>query len=165
MSRIDDGRLPDVIREVAAPLASALGAELLEVAAVKGGKGRRLVRLVVSSELPDDDLTTEPDPGLDVETIAALSRGVGDAVDDLDTGAYTLEVTSPGADRPMTTARDFARAVGRDVRLVKGGSDEPGEITGTITAAWSDGLTIEVAGEEIEVPLDVVDHGKVVLPW
>lgn len=167
MARIDDGQLPEAIHELAAPLADALGAELLDVV-VKGQKGRRLVRLVVAAALPPGQLTTSPDPGLDVETIATLSRRVDDALEerDLVAGAYTLEVTSPGADRPLRRASDFARNVGRDVRVVRG-EDVPGprELTGTVVAVDTDRVTLEVDGDKVEVPMRDVDHGKVVLPW
>ena len=167
MARIDDGQLPEVIRAFASPLAEALGAELLDVV-VKGQKGRRLVRLVVASALPPDTVATDPDPGVDVDAIATLSRQVGDVLDerDLIVGSYTLEVTSPGADRPLTSASDFARNVGRDVRVVRDAdTDGPRELIGTVLAVRADGVTLEVDGAEVQVPIGEVDHGKVVLPW
>lgn len=167
MARIDDGQLPEVIRGFASPLAEALGAELLDVV-VKGQKGRRLVRLVVASALPPDTVATDPDAGVDVDAIATLSRQVGDVLDerDLIVGSYTLEVTSPGADRPLTSASDFARNVGRDVRVVRDAdTDGPRELIGTVLAVRADGVTLEVDGAEVQVPIGEVDHGKVVLPW
>lgn len=156
MARIDDGQLPAAVEELVAPMADQLGAELLEVE-VKGQKGRRLVRII--ADHPD---------GLDVDHIATLSREVGDALEsrDLIAGSYTLEVTSPGADRPLRRGRDFERNVGREVRVVRTADAKgPRELTGEVVAATDDDVTLTIEQAEIILPLAEVDHGKVVLPW
>lgn len=58
--------------------------------------------------------------GLDLDSIAALSRSASellDAVDSTNTSPYVLEVTSPGVDRPLTSEKHFRRARGRKVEL------------------------------------------------
>lgn len=146
--------LPGRIAALAGPLAEVEQVELLDVE-VKGQRGNRIVRL-----------TADADGGLDIDRIAALSRSVGDAIDDLIEGAYTLEVTSPGADRPLRTARDFARNVGRDVRVQRtAGSDGPGEVVGKLVDASDESITLNVKGRSTTVALEEIDHGKVVLPW
>ncbi|GGI06520.1 ribosome maturation factor RimP [Egicoccus halophilus] len=156
MATTDEARLPERVRELASPLADDLDVELVDVE-VKGSGTRRLVRLVADAE-----------GGLDVDVIAALSRRVGSALDerDLIPSSYTLEVTSPGVDRPLRRPRDFARNVGREVRLVRE-QDAPGdrEVTGTVVVADDSSVTLEVDGDEVVVPLADIDHGKVVLPW
>jgi ribosome maturation factor RimP len=156
MARSDSAQLPAAIHDLVTPLASELDAELLDVE-VKGQQGRRVVRLIVDA-----------DGGLDIDVIAKLSRRAGDALDEQDVvpGSYTLEVTSPGADRPLRQPRDFARNTGRDVRVLrKEDLEGPRELTGTVVAATADGVTLQLDGDEVTVPLDEVDHGKVVLPW
>ena len=66
------------------------------------------VRLVVA----------DGDDGLDLDTIAALSRTASELLDGLDTPPYVLEVTSPGVDRPLTTPTHFRRARGRRVEIM-----------------------------------------------
>jgi ribosome maturation factor RimP len=144
------------VRDVVAPAVDAAGVDLLDVE-VKGQRGSRVVRLVADA-----------DGGLDLDTIATLSREAGDRLDETDVvpGRYTLEVTSPGADRPLRTARDFARNVGRDVRLqLADAADGPGELTGALVGVDDDHLELEVEGAPRRVPLVDVDHGTVVLPW
>jgi ribosome maturation factor RimP len=156
MERIEDGQLPAVIHDLVAPLAEGLDAELLDVE-VKGQRGRRVVRLIADA-----------DGGLDIDVIAKLSRRAGDVLDETDVvaGSYTLEVSSPGVDRPLRRPREFARNVGRDVRVVRRDeADEPGELTGMLVEVTDDALTLRVADDEVTVPLDDVEHGKVVLPW
>jgi ribosome maturation factor RimP len=154
-----DDALPAEVRQLAAPLADDLGVDVLDVE-VKGQRGRRLVKLVADAR--------DQGAGLDVDTIATLSRQIGDALDEHDVipGRYTLEVTSPGVNRPLREGRDFARNVGRQVRLLrKEGLDDPLEVTGTVLAVDELELRLEVDGVERRVPLDEVAHGKVVLPW
>jgi ribosome maturation factor RimP len=156
MARTDDGQLPAAVQDLVAPLAAELDAELLDVE-VKGQRERRLVRLVADAE-----------GGLDIDVIAKLSRRAGDALDEVDLipGSYTLEVTSPGADRPLRRARDFARNTGRDVRVLrKEDADGPHEVTGTVVDVTDDAVTLQQDDGEVTVPLDEVDHGKVILPW
>jgi ribosome maturation factor RimP len=156
MARTDDGQLPAAVQDLVAPLAAELDAELLDVE-VKGQRERRLVRLVADAE-----------GGLDIDVIAKLSRRAGDALDEVDLipGSYTLEVTSPGADRPLRLARDFARNTGRDVRVLrKEDADGPREVTGTVVDVTDDAVTLQQDDAEVTVPLDEVDHGKVILPW
>lgn len=156
MARTDETQLPQQIQELAAPLAAELGVDLVDVE-VKGQGNRRLVRLVADAE-----------GGLDIDVIAALSRKVGGALDerDLVPSSYTLEVTSPGVDRPLRRPRDFARNVGRDIRVVRV-EDAAGdhEVTGTVVAADEGSVTLDVDGTEVVIALREIDHGKVVLPW
>ena len=156
MARISDAELPARLHELAAPLAAELGLELDEVE-VRGQRGSRKVRLI--ADAPD---------GLDVEAVAALSRRVGEQLDeqDLIAGSYTLEVSSPGADRPLRRPRDFARNIGREVRVVRREDAEGArETTGTVSAVDDDEITLQADRAEVTIPLREIDHGKVVLPW
>jgi ribosome maturation factor RimP len=147
-----ESALHDAIVELAAPIVRAAGADLEEVE-LRGQRGSRLVRIVV-----------DRDGGIDVDLITALSRDLGDALDaeNVVEGRYTLEVSSPGATRPLRTGRDFDRNRGRPVRVSRRGRPE---LTGTVITADDRAVTLEVDGEQLAVPLDEVDHGRVVLPW
>jgi ribosome maturation factor RimP len=156
MARISDAELPARIHEIAAPLAADLGLELEEVD-VRGQRGSRKVRLVAYA-----------DDGLDVDRIARLSRTVGEALDEQDVvaGSYTLEVSSPGADRPLRRPRDFVRNAGREVRVThRGDGDETRETVGVVERADEDELRLRVDGADVAIPFGDVEHGKVVLPW
>ncbi len=160
MARHDDGRLPALVRDLAVPIADELGVTVLDVE-FGGPRSRPLVRIIADVAEP-----TSPE-GLDVDAVATLSRRLSDALDehDLFPGPFTLEVSSPGADRPLTDVRDFQRNLGRDVRLTRVDDDAETEITGRLVDADDAGVTIEVDGEDLHVALADVDHGKVVLPW
>lgn len=159
MAETDD--LSATVRDLAAPIASRLGLELLDVA-VKGPRGRRLVRL--TADLDDPDAEGE----VDVDTIATLSRELESALDDADPipGRYTLEVTSPGIDRPLSSPRDFRRNIGRDVRVDRRvHPDAHEQATGRLLSVSDDSLTLDIGDSELVVALDEVERAHVVLPW
>lgn len=147
-----DDALVAELREITDPIVTDDGADLVEII-VKGHPGSRVVRVVVDAE-----------GGVDVERIARLARAIGTAFDDLDpiSGRYTLQVTSPGVDRPLVTARDFARNVGRPVHITP---DEGEAVDGVVVAAGGGAVTLEVDGEHVEVPLGQVRDARVKLPW
>lgn len=159
MGQAEPAGLAEVIRELATPLAAGAGVDLEDVV-VKGSRGSRVVRVVVDA-----------DAGVDVATCARLSRALEELMDtrELFEASYTLQVTSPGADRPLRSGRDFRRNAGRPVRIAHAarGRDHPptGEIQGVVVTADDTTVTLEVDGEQVQVPLTEVAHGKVVLPW
>jgi ribosome maturation factor RimP len=154
--------LAERLTALVGPVVEAHEVELVEVE-VKGQKGSRVVRVI-----------TDTDDGVDIDVVATISRQVGDILDedeDLIDGNYTLEVSSPGVDRPLTTARQLARHVGRDLRVVRTRDaidrGEKGEVTGRLSEMTDDDqLLLRVdKGRELRIPLGDVDHAKVVLPW
>ncbi|ORA07451.1 ribosome maturation factor RimP [Mycobacterium arosiense] len=100
------------------------------------------------------------DNGLDLDTAATLSRSASALLDGLDTidDRYVLEVSSPGVDRPLTSAKHFRRARGRkvDVALSDGST-----LTGRVGETGDDAVALVVrAGRDLtvrEIPLgDIV---------
>jgi len=146
--RRDD--LPAQLVTAVRPIAEDHGLDLVDVE-VTGPPNRRVVRLI-----------TDAEGGLDVDRIAALSRAVGDVVDDLVPTSYTLEVTSPGTDRPLTTPRDFLRNHGRDVRIQRDGADD---VTGQVVEVSDDAVHLDVDGDIVAVDLADITDARVVLPW
>ncbi|AJE81949.1 MULTISPECIES: ribosome maturation factor RimP [Streptomyces] len=122
------------LRELLEPLVTSKDLDLEEITVTPAGK-RRVLRIVVDS-----------DEGVLLDTCAELSREISDRLDADDAmgqGEYVLEVTSPGADRPLTEHRHYVRATGR---LVKFQLAEGGELTARILTADRDGLDLEVPG-------------------
>ncbi len=138
------------VRGVVESHVTAAEAELVDVE-IKGQKGSRTVRLLC-----------DRDGGLDIDVITRISRSIGDDLNDVVPGRFTLEVTSPGATRPLKTGRDFRRNIGREVRVQRLGQSE---LSGTVVGADDDTLTLDVDGNETTIDIADVSHGKVVLPW
>jgi ribosome maturation factor RimP len=108
----------------------------LEDIDVRPAGRRTLVRVVVDA-----------DDGVGLDDIAALSRRVSAELDQRDAvlgGPYTLEVTSPGVDRPLTAPRHWRRA---RLRLVEVEPHEGGTFTGRVGDAAEDAVVLLVDGE------------------
>jgi ribosome maturation factor RimP len=110
--------------------------------------------------------------GVTVDQCASLSRKIGDFLDteDLIPGRYTLQVSSPGLDRPLVCGADFKRKIGEKVRLlVKQKVGGRMELVGKIKDFEGDNLhlTVESAasgpdeGEEEIIPLMKVAKGQI----
>lgn len=129
--------LSDRLRELIEPLVSSQELDLEEVTVTPAGK-RRVLRVVVDS-----------DDGVQLDTCADLSRTVSACLDETDVmgeGEYVLEVTSPGADRPLSEYRHFVRATGRLVKFHLTPDAGAEELVARIEAVDEDGLDLEVPG-------------------
>lgn len=134
----------------------AQGADLEEVDTAPAGRRTR-IRVIVDA-----------DGGLDLDAIARISQAVSAALDDpgqagaaldaLTPGPYTLEVSSPGVDRPLTVPRHWRRNIGRlvDIDFVDGS-----ETTGRIREVGESDAVIDVAGEQRTVTWDQVSRATI----
>jgi ribosome maturation factor RimP len=121
------------------PAVSENGFDLEDVTVSPAGK-RRVVRVVI-----------DRDGGVDLDDVADVARAVSDLLDEAETkepdllgGAYVLEVTSPGVDRPLTEPRHWRRAEGRLVKAVL--ADET--VTGRVVRTTETDVTLDVGGTE-----------------
>jgi ribosome maturation factor RimP len=132
---VDEDRIADVIQ----PVVAAAGMDLESVRVTAAGR-RRLLRVVVDS-----------DRGVSLDDAAAVSRELSAALDTVAVMGdfpYTLEVSSPGVDRPLTDPRHWRRAVGRLVRVAVTDSGGARAVSGRISAADADGVTLDVEGDQ-----------------
>lgn len=140
--------LPDRLAEVLEPTVAPLGLDLEAVELSNAGR-RRLLRVIVDADV-DQDATT----GLTLDRLAEATRVVSQALDVSDAmgeQAYTLEVTSPGVDRPLTAPRHWRRNVGRKVAVTA--SDQTRR-TGRIRTVGEESVTLDVGGTEVEMRYD-----------
>ncbi|HYB16648.1 MAG TPA: ribosome maturation factor RimP [Streptosporangiaceae bacterium] len=125
--------------DVIGPVVTAAGMDLESVRVTAAGR-RRLLRVVVDS-----------DRGVSLDDAAAVSRDLSAALDTVAVMGdfpYTLEVSSPGVDRPLTDSRHWRRAVGRLVQVTVTDSAGSGPVSGRIVAADADGVTLDVEGDQ-----------------
>lgn len=123
------------LRELLEPLVSSKELDLEEIEVTSVGR-KRVLRVVIDS-----------DDGVDLDQIAEISREISEKLDESDAmgdGEYTLEVGSPGAERPLTEHRHYLRAVGRlaKFQLTEGGD----ELIARILQVDAEGVDLEVPG-------------------
>ncbi|WP_405998173.1 ribosome maturation factor RimP [Streptomyces sp. NBC_00829] len=147
------------LRGLLEPLVSAADLDLEEIEVSRAGK-RRMLRIIVDS-----------DEGATLDACAELSRTISEKLDESDAmgeGEYVLEVSSPGADRPLTEHRHYVRATGR---LVKLQLQEGEELVARILAVDDEGLDLEVPGVKgrkptaRRVPFDQIAKARVELEF
>jgi ribosome maturation factor RimP len=146
----------DALVGALAPTIEGLGYELLGVER-QSSAGGTLVRLYIDS-----------DAGIGVEDCERVSRQVSDVIDveRLIAGEYTLEVSSPGLDRPLFTLEQYRAQIGAEVKvrlrtLVNGRRNLSGKLVG----ASEDLLTISIGEERIDVPYNIVERARLVPQW
>jgi ribosome maturation factor RimP len=161
----DIARLTQLIE----PEATALGFELVRVAMVPSEAGDGGMALQIMAE---DPATGQ----LVLDQCAALSRRISDAIDaaeeageELVEGAYHLEVSSPGIDRPLTREKDYANWAGHEVRIVmdKGYTAQFGgqRVNKGVLGGLEDGMVLvkEVKAGDVRLPLAQIHTAKLVL--
>jgi ribosome maturation factor RimP len=146
------GRQKERLRAAVEPVVAKAGYDLEDLVTSKAGN-RSLVRVVVDS-----------DAGVSSDAIAEISRDISAALDaaeaadgPLSRGGYTLEVSSPGVDRPLTEPRHWRRNTGR---LVKVRIDQATR-TGRILAAGDETVRLDLGGEPEDLPYAELGPGKV----
>lgn len=110
-------------------------------------RGRRVLRLFIDQD----------EVGVTVEDCATVSRRLGHLLDAEDRipGAYTLEVSTPGLDRPLCREKDFRRFLGSLARITlsKPLANGRKRLEGVLCAVHGGTIRMTVDGEEVEVEL------------
>jgi ribosome maturation factor RimP len=136
----------------------ALGYELVELE-FHAHRGGGLLRLYI------DRRSAAGPAGVTVEDCEAVSRRVSTVLDAADPirGGYTLEVSSPGLDRPLRTRAHYERFLGSRVHvetaLPRNGRRR---WTGRLTALAGDTVVLEVDGERVELGLNEIKTARLV---
>jgi ribosome maturation factor RimP len=143
------------------PKVAELGYELVELENPSG-----LVRIYIDHLVPAARSITVDD----CERVSKQVSLVLDATDPIP-GHYTLEVSSPGIERPLRTAAHFAAAVGKRVKLELGApladTTPPrkrftGTVLGVTTGASGDQVALEVDDQTFGIPLRALKSARLV---
>jgi ribosome maturation factor RimP len=106
--------------------------------------------------------------GVDLDVIGEITRSVSDALDAADPlpWGYTLEVSSPGLERPLRTARHFAAAVGATVKIkTRPGTEGERRVEGELLDADDAAITVAAGGGPRRIALDEVASARTVFVW
>ena len=140
------------LRKLVEPAVTALGYELVGVEFFQGKTG--VLRIYIDS-----------DEGIGVDDCSAVSHQVSGIleVEDPIRGQYSLEVSSPGLDRPLFQASDFDRFAGHQVTLrLLAPVDGQRKFKGVLGGLRDGQVVIEMDKEELVVALDEIDQARLV---
>jgi ribosome maturation factor RimP len=140
------------------PAVTAMGMDLEDLRVTSAGR-RRLLRIVVDA-----------DGGVSLDDIALVSRELSATLDRaaaMGEASYTLEVSSPGVDRPLTEPKHWRRAVGRVVTAplqpppTAAAGAPAATVTGRVAGADSSGVRIDVDGASQQYGYSELGPGRI----
>lgn len=141
------------LTEVLAPVAESLGCELWGVEYNTHGR-RALLRIYIDKA-----------DGIGVEDCERVSRQASSVLDveDLIRSEYTLEVSSPGMDRPLFTLDQFVRSIGEQVAVrLRLPFEGRRKFSGLLKAVENDEIVLQVDEEEYLLPYETIDKANII---
>lgn len=153
------------LEQLAGEVARREGCELYDLE-LNGSSGRRTLRVFID----------RPEGGAGIEDCSNVSRGLSlmlDVEDPIPGGAYDLEVSTPGVDRPLRQPWHFQRVIGKkawmklDQALENFGAQNPKnkpakQITARVEAADEANVTVELEEEQMQLPYSAIEKAKLV---
>ncbi|HWO41885.1 MAG TPA: ribosome maturation factor RimP [Candidatus Eisenbacteria bacterium] len=144
--------------ELAEPLAALEGMEIVDIE-LRGEGTRRAKVLRLYLDKPG---------GADVESLTRVSRELGEILDARDPieGAYTLEVSSPGINRPLKKPEHFSRFVGKRVRVrTREMIEGRRSFLGILQAVSEHQIALEQDGKRYEIPFSAIERSNYEHDW
>lgn len=145
------------------PLATDEGLELVEIELHSEQRVGRVLRVYLD-RLDKRDEEESPD----IDELSRVSRQLSDLLDvyDVVPGAYTLEVSSPGVDRPLRKPEHFARYIGKRVEvrvleMIEGRK----KFSGILRSSTSEGITVSQDDQEVFIPFRLIARAKYSHDW
>jgi ribosome maturation factor RimP len=144
--------------ELAAPVAEREGMEIVDIEfRPEGTRQGRVLRLYLDKE-----------GGPNVDDLSRVSRALSDLLDAQDAieGAYTLEVSSPGINRPLKKPEHFARFVGKRIRVrTRDMIDGRRSFLGVLGEVLRDRVILTQEGKQYQIPFSMIDKSNYEHDW
>lgn len=144
------------IQALLEPILSDCAMELVELSCRPAG-GQLLIRILVDRV-----------GGVTIAQCAQVNRQLGQALDasNVIEGSYTIEVSSPGLDRPLVSKRDFERAIGEDLQVtVKTTDGRFKDMQGMLLAVQPEAVVVKTTSGNVTVPMAQIQAAKKALRW
>lgn len=150
-------RMDERLRVAVEESAELHGAHLIEIV-LRGSEGRAVIEIFVDTET-----------GVTTDLCALISRELSRRIDaeELVTGSYRLEVSSPGIERPLKYRWQYIKHVGRTVRIRRKSAELVEEVTGTIAALDESTLSVQTprGGPLVVIPFESIVESRIAMPW
>ncbi|MFC4775354.1 ribosome maturation factor RimP [Paenibacillus sp. GCM10023252] len=147
-------KIKSVVEEMVRPFVDSQGFELVDVEYVKEGSNYFL-RVFV-----------DKDGGIDIDECGRISEYLSEKLDENDpiTDAYFLEVSSPGAERPLKKAEDVAKAVGKQVYITTYEPIEGAkEFEGRLLSFDNDQAVVQTGKKKVAIPYAKVASARLAI--
>jgi len=145
--------------QLAAPLAANEGLEIVDIELKhESGRRGRVLRVYMDKE-----------GGPSLDELSRLSRGLSDLLDEHDDvvdGAYTLEVSSPGINRPLKRPEHFSRFVGKKIRVrTRDMINGRRSFLGELLEVSAEKIAVKQDGARWEIPFSQIDKSNYEHDW
>jgi len=144
--------------ELASPLVNREGMEIVDIEfRYEGSRGGKVLRLYL-----------DKDGGPNVDDLSRVSRLMSELLDaqDVVPGAYTLEVSSPGINRPLKRPEHFARFVGKRIRVrTRDSINGRKSFLGTLQEVLENQITLRQDGAQYEIPFALIEKSNYEHDW
>lgn len=150
-------RITQLVEELVMPILENQSLELVDIEYKKEGSNWFL-RVFIDKE----------DGGVDIEDCGRVSEGLSVELDKTDpvSNAYFLEVSSPGAERPLKNEKDLLKAIGKKVYVTTYEStNNEKTFEGVLSSFEENILTITVNKNNIEIPYEKVANARLALDF
>lgn len=143
------------LREMLAPILEQEQSDLVDFQ-IKGRIGSQVIRVFVDKP-----------GGITLDQCEVISRQFSDSLDseDIISGAFRLEVSSPGLDRPLRSAADFRRNIHREVEITYSDEKDDQTITGKIVNVADETVEIQQKKQTRQILISNITKAKIHLPW
>ena len=143
------------LKEIIKPVLDEMGIELVDLQ-ILGSGGRTILRVFIDQQ-----------DGITLDQCTLASREIADILDRKDPikNRFTLEVSSPGLDRPLKTKRDFERNLKKLVKVKYKNGDKSSRVKGIIVKVDDLALILEREQEEITISLDNIELAKLIIEF
>jgi ribosome maturation factor RimP len=144
------------MRVLLSPILERQGAFLVDTS-IRNERGGKVLQVFVDT-----------DKGITIEECAIISRELAQDLDhgNVIQGAYRLEVSSPGIDRPLQMLRQYRKNVGRRFKVVYQSAESRTTLVGKLQSVEDEKLTFETEkGETIALDFTKIIESKEELPW
>jgi ribosome maturation factor RimP len=155
-------QLESALERLIDPICRAHAVELVDVRYLREPRGA-VIRIIIDRDVPD----LEVGSGVTLEDCTGVSRDVSTALDVHDeilpSGAYRLEVGSPGLERPLVKLADFQRFSGREVKVrTRTAIDRQRRFRGTLLGIVDHSIKLDQDGKVLQIPHEEIAQANLV---
>lgn len=142
-----------ITEQLVLPILKEMEMELVDIEFVKEG-ANWFLRIFIDKE-----------DGIDIDDCSRVSEIMSKKLDEVDPipQAYFLEVSSPGAERPLRTEKDFQKAIGKGVQITTLEPIDGEQVFEGILVSKDSELTLQMGKKEVKIPSTIIEKARLAI--